>query len=159
VLMGVSGSGKTTLGKLLAQKHGWSFFDADDFHPPANIEKMAQGVALTDVDRIPWLDVLRRLIDEHRDSAHVVLLACSALKQSYRDRLSGYQAGVLWVYLKGDFASIEQRLQERRGHYMSAKLLTSQFATLEEPHNALVIDTALPAEKAAELIAARIEHP
>ena len=157
--MGVSGSGKTTLGKLLALKHSWTFFDADDFHPPANIEKMAQGVALTDTDRMPWLDVLRRLVDEHRDSEHVMLLACSALKQAYRDRLSGDQAGVLWVYLKGSFASIEQRLQERRGHYMSAKLLSSQFAALEEPSNALVIDTTLPADQAAELIAARIANP
>ena len=154
--MGVSGSGKTTVGTLLSKNYGWTFFDADDFHPPANIEKMAQGIPLTDADRIPWLDALRRLVDEHRDSENVMLLACSALKQSYRERLGGNEARVLWVYLKGSFALIEQRLQDRRGHYMSATLLTSQFATLEEPHNALVIDTAMPADKAAQLIAAKI---
>ena len=152
VLMGVSGSGKTTIGKLLAQDQGWTFFDADDFHPPANIAKMAQGIPLTDADRIPWLDVLHRLIEEHRTSGNVMVLACSALKQAYRERLCGDQASVFWVYLKGAFEQIERRLQQRRGHYMGAKLLSSQFATLEEPQNAFVIDTLLPAEQAASLI-------
>ena len=137
--MGVSGSGKTTLGRALAEELGWTFLDADDFHPPANVAKMAAGAALSDEDRWPWLD---RLADELRTldgrGRHVVL-ACSALKQAYRDRLK--RAGELrWAYLRGDAATIEPRLAARRGHYMPASLLASQFATLEEPAEAIVID-------------------
>ena len=137
--MGVSGSGKTTIGRALADELGWTFLDADDFHPPASVAKMAAGVALSDEDRWPWLDRLAgelRALDER--GRHVVL-ACSALKQEYRDRLK--RAGELrWAYLKGDAATIELRLAKRRGHYMPASLLASQFATLEEPAEAIVVD-------------------
>ena len=139
VLMGVSGSGKTTVGRALAQELGWDFLDADAFHPEANVAKMAKGVALTDHDRWPWLDRLvveMRAVNERGENA---VVGCSALKQAYRDRLS--RAGELrWVYLKGDAATIEPRLASRRGHYMPPSLLASQFATLEEPATALVVD-------------------
>jgi gluconokinase len=139
VLMGVSGSGKTTVGRALAQELGWEFLDADAFHPEANVAKMASGIALTDADRWPWLDrivVQLRAVNER--GGHAVL-GCSALRQAYRDRLS--RAGELrWVYLKGDAATIEPRLASRRGHYMPPSLLASQFATLEEPTAALVVD-------------------
>lgn len=139
VVMGVCGCGKTTVGRPLADELGWAFLDADAFHPAANVAKMAAGVALTDADRWPWLD---RLSDElrtvHASGRHAVL-ACSALRQTYRDRLAA--AGELrWVYLKGDVATIEPRLGSRRGHYMPPSLLASQFATLEEPAGAIVID-------------------
>ena len=137
--MGVSGSGKTTIGRVLADELGWTFLDADDFHPPASVAKMAAGMALSDEDRWPWLDRLAgelRALDERRSN---VVLACSALKQAYRDRLK--RAGELrWAYLKGDAATIEPRLAARRGHYMPASLLASQLATLEEPAEGIVVD-------------------
>jgi len=137
--MGVSGSGKTTVGRVLAQTLGWTFLDADDFHPQANVAKMASGVALTDEDRWPWLD---RLADELRaldERGRHVVLACSALKQAYRDRLA--RAGALrWVYLKGDATTIEPRVASRLHRYMPASLLKSQFAALEEPGDAIVVD-------------------
>jgi gluconokinase len=137
--MGVSGSGKTTIGRVLADELGWTFLDADDFHPPASVAKMAAGMALNDEDRWPWLDRLAgelRDLDARRSN---VVLACSALKQEYRDRLK--RAGELrWAYLKGDAATIEPRLATRRDHYMPASLLASQFATLEEPAEGIVVD-------------------
>ena len=139
IVMGVCGCGKTTVGRALARELGCEFLDADDFHPAANVAKMAKGVALTDDDRWPWLD---RVIDEMRrveeTDGHVVF-ACSALKQSYRDYLA--RAGdVRFVYLAGDCDTIAQRLAARKHEYMPATLLASQFATLEPPTDALVID-------------------
>jgi carbohydrate kinase (thermoresistant glucokinase family) len=143
LLMGVCGCGKTTVGQALAEELGWTFVDADDLHPPENVAKMASGVALTDEDRWPWYD---RIVAELRrlDKAgqHVVL-ACSALKQAYRDRVAG-GGDVRTVFLKGDAATIEPRLASRRGHFMPSSLLASQFATLEEPRDAIVVDIALP---------------
>lgn len=143
VMMGVSGSGKTTIGRAFADAMGWTFLDADDFHPPANMAKMAAGTPLTDDDRWPWLDRLRdELIAIDQRGEHAVL-ACSALKAAYRARLQ--QANdVHFVYLKGDRATIAPRLAMRHGHYMPASLLESQFATLEEPTDAIVIDAGLP---------------
>ena len=160
LLMGVSGCGKTTVGRALAQELGWAFVDADDLHPKANVAKMASGVALTDDDRWPWYDriaaELRRLAGEGR---HVVL-ACSALKQAYRDRL-GAGGDLRIAYLKGDAATIEARLAARKDHFMPASLLASQFATLEEPGDAIVVDIAQPfAEQVATLARAlRAELP
>ena len=139
VLMGVCGSGKTTVGEVLAQELAWPFFDADDFHPEANVAKMASGQPLTDADRWPWLDgiadEMRRVLAR---GGHAVL-ACSALKDAYRSRLQ--RAGdVRIVYLKGDQATIAARLAERHHKYMPASLLPSQFAALEEPADALVVD-------------------
>ena len=142
VVMGVSGCGKSTVGEALAQSLGWSFLDADDFHPPSNVQKMASGVALTDEDRWPWLDAiaaeLARILAQ---GAHAVL-ACSALKAAYRERLA--RAGdVRFVHLVGDFDTIAARLASRRHRYMPATLLESQFATLEPPMNAVAVDVRL----------------
>jgi gluconokinase len=139
VLMGVCGSGKTKVGRTLGASLGWPFYDADDFHPPANIEKMAAGIPLADDDRWPWLDrIAAALADAGADKGNAVL-ACSALRQIYRDRLA--RAGnVRFVYLKGDIATIAARLEKRTHEYMPPSLLPSQFATLEEPTDALVVD-------------------
>ena len=139
VVMGVAGCGKTTLGLALADALGWTFLDADDFHPPANVAKMAAGVALTDADRWPWLDRLAEHLRGLERDGRDVVLACSALKQAYRERLAC--AGDLrWIYLKGDAATIGPRLSARHGHYMPASQLASQLATLEEPQDAIVVD-------------------
>lgn len=137
ILMGVSGSGKTTVGLELARRLGWDFADADDFHPPENVAKMAQGVALTDQDREPWLGALRTLIDIQLSEGNSIILACSALRARYRQMLK--RDSVHFVYLKGDTKRIQKRLQARTGHYMKVQLLKSQFATLEEPTDALVV--------------------
>lgn len=146
VLMGVSGSGKTTVGELLASSLGWSYFDADDFHPAANVAKMRSGIPLQDADRWPWLDAINDLLKQHTRRGEHVVLGCSALKQVYRDRIADQLEDVVWVYLKGDFDLIRQRLAARKGHYMPASLLQSQFATLEEPQNAIVIDIHVDAD-------------
>jgi gluconokinase len=152
VLMGVTGSGKTTVGRALAQSLGWAFYDADDFHPPANVAKMASGVPLTDNDRWPWLDRIADLLGRVQANGSHPVLACSALKQAYRDRIA--RAGdVHFVYLKGDLATIEARLAARRHKYMPSSLLPSQFATLEEPANALVVD--IRADVAVQVAAIR----
>ena len=143
--MGVAGAGKTTIGRGLAAELGWPFYDADDFHPPANVAKMAAGIPLTDDDRWPWLD---RIVDELRhagaDDGNAVL-ACSALRQSYRDRLARV-GNVRFVFLKGDYATIAARVAKRSHKYMPASLLASQFATLEEPTDALAIDIRVDIE-------------
>jgi len=157
LIMGVSGSGKTKVGKALALSLGWRFIDADDLHPQANVAKMAGGVPLTDADRWPWLD--RIVVEMQRASAageHVVL-ACSALKQAYRDRLAA-GGDVRVVYLKGDAATIEPWIARRRGHYMPAALLPSQFAALEEPTDAIVVDIREPLEAKVEMITRALRH-
>ena len=137
--MGVSGSGKTTLAMALAKGLSRPFFDADDFHPKANVEKMKKGEPLNDDDRWPWLRLLNQTLNEHLEAGCV--LACSALKESYRKLLfEGLEEHLLLVYLKGEYQFILQRMQARKNHYMPATLLQSQFDTLEEPQNALVID-------------------
>jgi gluconokinase len=153
VLMGVSGSGKTTVGTLLAQQLGWPFLDADDYHPPANVEKMRGGTPLTDEDRWPWLDRLNTLLREQQAVGRNAVLGCSALKQKYRDRLTTGLEDVRWVHLKGSFELIESRLKARRGHYMPATLLRSQFATLEEPGEAVVADISPCPEEIARRLA------
>jgi len=137
--MGVSGSGKTTVGRALADDLRWTFIDADDFHPAVNVAKMTAGVALTDEDRGPWLDRLADELAAIEARGGSVVLACSALKRAYRDRLSR-STMLRWVYLKGDAATIEPRLASRHDHYMPASLLASQFATLEEPDRAMIVD-------------------
>jgi gluconokinase len=142
VLMGVSGSGKSTIGAALAAALGWPLIDADDLHPPRNVAKMAAGIPLTDDDRWPWLD---RIVDTLRrttaEGANVIL-ACSALKQRYRDRLA--QAGdVRFVHLRGDPQTIAARLATRHHRYMPAALLESQFATLEAPSDAIDVDITM----------------
>jgi gluconokinase len=132
VIMGVTGSGKTTIGKLLAAKLGWRYLDADDFHPPANIAKMSSGRPLTDADRLPWLESLRTIVREFLERNENCVLACSALRRSYREYLL-LDEHVKLVYLKGDPHVIQSRLAERQGHYMDPALLDSQFHILEEP--------------------------
>jgi gluconokinase len=155
ILMGVSGSGKTTVGRHLAEKLGWPLLDADDFHPPANIEKMSRGIPLEDGDRWPWIDRLNDMVRAAESRGENVLLACSALKARYRDRLARDCRDVKLIYLKGDFDLIESRLMARKGHYMKAGLLKSQFAALEEPQGAVVMDIGDEPERiAARLLTA-----
>jgi gluconokinase len=156
VLMGVSGAGKTTIGELLSERLGWPLLDADDFHPPSNIEKMRSGIPLTDDDRWPWLDRLNALLREKDSNGESVLLACSALKQKYRDRLAAGCSNLRWVHLKGSFELIKSRLKARKGHYMKAGLLESQFATLEEPIDAITVDVGAAPEAIADTLEAAL---
>ena len=146
IVMGVSGSGKTTVGKLLAESLNWDFSDADDFHPPANIDKMSRGIPLEDGDRLPWLLQLQTTIERWLLENKNVVLACSALKASYREMLCRDKQRMKIVYLKGDFELFAARLKTRGNHYMKADLLSSQFATLEEPKDAIIIDASQPIE-------------
>lgn len=142
ILMGVTGSGKTTIGRLLAEDCNWPFYEGDDFHPTANVEKMRRGMPLTDEDRAPWLDALNHLIRDLIAQAQSAVIACSALKQAYRDRLAGNRDEVVFVYLRADYALARARLLSRKDHFMKVDLLASQFDTLEEPEGALTIDIA-----------------
>ena len=140
IVMGVTGVGKTTVGRLLAERTGWIYYDADDFHSPANVEKMRAGTPLTDNDRWPWLDRLNEVLHAAESQGASVILGCSALKHRYRDRLERGLSAVRWVYLKGSEELITSRLQARKGHYMNPALLQSQFDALEPPRDALTID-------------------
>jgi gluconokinase len=139
IIMGTTGSGKTTIGGLLAERLGWEFVDADDFHPPANVQKMKHGIPLTDADREPWLKALHDKIVQWNTEGRNVVLACSALKQSYRDELR-VGSGVKFVYLKGSYELFSKRVLARKGHFAKQDLLVSQFATLEEPGDAITVD-------------------
>ena len=149
VLMGVSGSGKTTVGKGLAEATGWTFEEGDRWHPPANVEKMRQGTPLDDDDRRPWLDALAQAIVGWIATDRPTVLACSALKKAYRARLSGGRTDVAFAYLKGTQETVASRVAGRRHEYMPSTLLPSQFAALEEPEGAIVLDIRKPP---AELI-------
>ncbi|MEH2191430.1 MAG: gluconokinase [Nostoc sp.] len=144
IIMGVSGSGKTTIGKLLADSLNWEFSDADTFHSSENVEKMRCGIALSEADRIPWLEDLQTAIKHWLQENKNVVLACSALKDSYRQFLVLDSESTKLVYLKGSYELIQIRLQERSNHYMSEKLLNSQFDTLEEPLDTIPMDVAQP---------------
>ena len=143
IVMGVSGVGKTTIGRALAQDLGWRFAEGDDFHSAANIAKMHAGIPLTDEDRAPWLQSLRNAITEWLADSQNVVLACSALKASYRTVLL-VGSEVKFVYLRGSFELIARRLALRKGHYMNPDLLRSQLDTLEEPKDTLTVDAGLP---------------
>ncbi len=142
VIMGVSGSGKTTIGLALARRLHFEFIEGDEFHSRANREKMHAGVALTDDDRQPWLQALRSRIDALLERKGNAVLTCSALRQSYRDALAAN--GVRFIYLKVTQAVARERLARRRGHFFNPALLESQFLTLEEPRDALVVDAERP---------------
>lgn len=144
IIMGVSGSGKSTIGKLLAESLHWQFSDADSFHSPENIEKMRGGIPLSDADRTPWLQDLQAAIKNWLQVNQNVVLACSALRASYRELLVGNSDRIQVVYLQGSFDILNQRLQARQNHFMTAKLLKSQFDTLEEPSDAIRIDISQP---------------
>jgi len=142
LLIGVSGSGKTTLGRLLAGQLGWPFYDGDDFQPKVNLDKMEQGMPLNDRDRRPWLLAMHNLLVGLAAKKGKAVLACSALKQDYRDLLVNGLEGYRLVYLKGSFSLLEERLKSRHGHFFHPALLGSQFEILEEPEEAFVVDVA-----------------
>ncbi len=146
ILVGVTGAGKTTVGRALAEQLHWRFADADDYHSAANVSKMRAGIALTDPDRAPWLQVLHDAIMEWIGGGQNVVLACSALKAAYRKMLN-VSADVKLVYLKADEALIARRVAARSGSYMNPKLVPSQFATLEAPNDALVVDAGESVEE------------
>jgi gluconokinase len=146
IVMGVSGSGKSTIGELLAQRLGWRFYDGDHFHPPENVAKMAAGVPLDDADRAGWLAALATLIRDGLQAGESGVIACSALKASYRAILQVDATQVQFVYLKGTFEVIWARMARRKNHYMKAEMLQSQFAALEEPTGVLTCDIEQPPE-------------
>jgi gluconokinase len=152
ILMGVSGSGKTTVGRLLADRLGWEFYDGDDFHPPENLAKMSAGIPLTDGDRAPWLADLRGLVSTCLQENRPGVLACSALKERYRQVLTAGRPEVQVVYLRGSYELIRARMDARDGHYMKPAMLRSQFDALEEPGDALVMDISMPVGMIVELI-------
>ncbi len=154
VLMGVAGVGKTTIGRRLSARLGWSFYEGDDFHPSENVEKMQQGIPLTDEDREPWLRALRHLIHGILSRDENAVLACSALKEEYRARLMRGREEVHFIYLTGAYNLIRERLRTREGHYAGAELLNSQFRALEEPADVVTVDVSRsPDEVVAEIIA------
>ena len=158
IVFGVSGAGKTTVGKLLARESGWHFVEADDFHSAANIEKMRSGRPLTDEDRWPWLERLREEIKRMVATSKNAVVACSALKRAYRDRLR-VSDEVKFVFLRGDYALVEKQLRSRRGHFMNAALLGSQFDDLEEPQadeHALTVALGRMPEEIVEEIEAKL---
>lgn len=140
VLMGVSGSGKSTVGRLLAARLGWSFFEGDDFHTPANIDKMSRGVPLSDEDRLPWLARIKSEVDSYCENGLDAVWACSALREQYRTFLADGIADIRFIYMKGDREVIRERIDGRQGHYMKAQMLDSQLASLEEPDAVMVTD-------------------
>lgn len=155
IVMGVAGSGKTTVGRRLARRLGWTFLDADEYHPRANVEKMARGVPLTDADRRPWLEALHELIAAKLAAGESLVMACSALKERYREALRvGDEPH--FVHLRGDFDLIHERLLARRGHYMPAELLASQFEALEEPRDAIIVDIGSSVEGIVDDILGRL---
>ena len=147
--MGPAGSGKTTIGKLLAAQLSWDFADGDDFHPPANVAKMSQGIPLNDEDRLPWLQSIRDAMRQWQARGKSVVVACSALKRSYRDLLgvSTNAKEIKLVYLKGTYDLLLERLHSRTGHYMKERMLISQLADLEEPTDAIIIEISKPPEQ------------
>ena len=139
IIMGVSGCGKTTIGKMLSAKLNLKYFEGDEYHPRENIEKMKNGIPLDDSDRIPWLLKLRSIIQESQDQKINIVLTCSSLKESYRKILK-VNNEVKFVYLKGNYGLIEKRMNERKDHFMKPEMLQSQFDTLEEPTDAIIVD-------------------
>ena len=155
VVMGVSGSGKTTVGRALAARLGWPFKEGDDLHPPANIAKMRSGRPLTDADRAPWLAAVARWIRQWRRAGVSGVVTCSALKRDYRRRLARGRPEVLFVFLRGDAATISQRIAHRGDHFMPPALLSSQFADLQPPtadEGAIVVEVDQPVDRQVESI-------
>lgn len=155
VLMGVTGSGKSTVGKLLASQLSWRFFEGDDFHSPKNIEKLRRGEPLNDGDRRPWLEAIREVIRATIDGGQNAVIACSALKESYR-KLLQIREQVSFVYLKAGVTLVQDRLKNRVGHFMNPDLVQSQFDTLEEPEQALQIDAGSSPDEIVQVIRTRL---
>ena len=156
IIMGVAGCGKTTVGEALAEHLGWQFYDADGFHPAENVAKMANGTPLTDADRAPWLAALHALISASLKENRPGVLACSALKESYRQQLIDGNEGVQLVYLKGSYELIWSRISQRTDHYMKPAMLKSQFETLEEPANAWIFDVSMTVDEIVQGILEKI---
>jgi len=153
--MGVAGAGKTAVGQALAKRLSGEFVDADDLHPAANIRKMSAGVPLTDEDRWPWLQRVHEVILANARSGGPAVVACSALKRAYRELLLSGLADTKLVYLRGTPAVLERRLRSRRGHFFDPRLLASQFETIEEPEESIVVDADRPLEAViADVVAA-----
>ena len=157
IVMGVTGAGKTTIGRALATTLGWEFHDGDDLHSAASKLKMHRGIALDDADRAPWLAAIRQLIEAMLSQRRDGVVACSALKQSYRDQIVVDPTAVKIVYLKGSKELIAERLRSRGAHFMNPDLLQSQFDTLEEPRDAIVVDIAAAPEAIVNEIVAALE--
>lgn len=156
LIMGVTASGKTTVGRALASTLGWAFHDADDFHPPANIEKMSRGIPLTDEDRVPWLEALNAAMRRHEAEGTDAVFTCSALKAWYRDVLRRGLRSMVLVHLKGDPELLKDRIERRHDHFMPPTLLPSQLQTLEEPEDAIVVDAGLSPETIVGLLVERL---
>lgn len=154
VIMGVSGSGKTAVGRALAQRLKCPFFDGDDFHPPDNVAKMSKSIPLDDQDRRPWLVALHDLISHHLSQGSPAVVTCSALKKDYRCLLAEGNAGLVFVYLKGDYDLIWRRMSAREDHYMKTSMLRSQFDDLEEPSagEALSVEITRPPDEIVDII-------
>jgi gluconokinase len=157
IVMGVAGSGKSTIGAALAEVLGCPFLDGDDVHPPANVAKVSRGEALTDADRAPWLAAIRQRIDRAVERGSDLVVACSALKRSYREFL-GRGLTVSWVFLRGDDTLLRERMRRRTGHFMPAALLDSQLDALEEPGDAIEVDVRAPVDAAVERILSELRR-
>jgi gluconokinase len=152
LVMGVSGSGKTTIGEALARELGWKYLDADDYHPKANVAKMASGVPLEDADRWPWLEKINEELLKIQKQGASAVVGCSALKQAYRERLARGLRDFEIVYLRGDFELLRSRLAARKHRFMPAALLQSQFDALEPPAHAVEVDVSAPVESSLSRI-------
>jgi gluconokinase len=156
VVMGVSGSGKSTVGRNLAKRLGSQYFDADDYHSSGNVRKMRSGVPLDDADRAPWLETLNQLLVDHIKAGRKPVLACSALKNSYRQKLISGGLHVAWIYLRGNYEELLGRMEFRENHFMPASLLRSQLEALEEPADAWTFEISRPVEEIVEAIVSRL---
>ena len=159
VMMGVAGTGKSSVGSALAGAMGWAFLDADDFHPEENLQKMRSGMPLTDADRWPWLESLCQALKMHRARGEGCVLACSALKQSYRALLEEAAPSARWFHLHGPTDLIESRLRARLGHFMGAEMLQSQLRDLESPSHVVRLDIRLSIEELLERVIKALAEP
>lgn len=159
VIMGVSGCGKTTLGEKCAEKLRIGYFEADSFHPEVNIKKMSSGVPLDDDDRWPWLQYIKEKIIACQTAGESAVFSCSALKESYRQFLQDDLAEpIQWVYLRGSFDTIYQRLESRQGHYQKSDMLKSQFDDLEEPDYGIIIDIDMPLDEKIKTLSKNLKE-